>query len=86
VTVIILLYLAFIFTGVLTALPGPFLPFLLKRWGLTDAQAGSIIAAQFPANMIGALFANRNLRISIGIRMIRHSRIAFPRQRPEPVP
>jgi MFS transporter, FHS family, glucose/mannose:H+ symporter len=65
VTVIILLYLAFIFTGVLTALPGPFLPFLLKRWGLTDAQAGSIIAAQFLANMIGALFANRNLRISI---------------------
>ena len=61
----IVLYSAFILTGILTALPGPLLPILLKRWVLTDAQAGSIVAAQFLSNMLGAIFANRNLRISI---------------------
>jgi len=63
--VMILLYLAFVLTGVLTALPGPLLPILLKRWALSDAQAGSIVAAQFLANMVGALFANRNLHASM---------------------
>ncbi|MCU1308547.1 MAG: transporter, major facilitator family [Acidobacteriaceae bacterium] len=64
-TVMVLLYLSFALTGVLTALPGPLLPILLKGWTLTDAQGGSIIAAQFFASMTGALFANRNLRTSL---------------------
>lgn len=64
-TLLALLYLAFALTGVLTALPGPLLPILLQRWTLTDAQGGAIIAAQFLAGLIGALFANRDRSQSI---------------------
>ena len=61
----VFVYFAFALTGVLTALPGPLLPTLLHRWMLSDAQGGSIIATQFLASMMGTLFANRNLRISL---------------------
>jgi fucose permease len=69
-TVMVLLYISFAFTGILTALPGPLLPIMLKGWILTDAQGGSIIAAQFFASMIGALFANRNLRTSLLLGLV----------------
>jgi FHS family glucose/mannose:H+ symporter-like MFS transporter len=69
-TAMILLYFSFAITGVLTALPGPLLPILLKAWTLTDAQGGSIIAAQFFASMTGALFANRNLRTSLLLGLV----------------
>lgn len=60
-----LLYCAFALTGILTALPGPWLPMLSKKWILTDAQAGSVIAAQFLGNTIGCCFAIRRLRSSL---------------------
>lgn len=60
-----LLYCAFALTGILTALPGPWLPILSKKWMLTDAQAGSVIAAQFLGNTIGCCFAIRRLRSSL---------------------
>lgn len=66
---LIFLYLAFALTGILTALPGPLLPILTGQWKLTDAQAGSIIAAQFLGNLGGCLFANRNLRLSLLLGM-----------------
>src|SRR5258707_955252 len=69
-TVMVLLYISFALTGVLTALPGPLLPIMLKGWMLTDAQGGSIIAAQFFASMTGALFANRNLRTSLFLGLL----------------
>ncbi|MCU1310673.1 MAG: transporter, major facilitator family [Candidatus Angelobacter sp.] len=69
-TVMVLLYISFALTGVLTALPGPLLPILLKGWALTDSQGGSIIAAQFFASMTGALFANRNLRTSLLLGLV----------------
>ncbi len=59
------LYCAFASTGILTALPGPWLPILSKRWMLTDAQAGSLIAAQFLGNALGCCFAIRRLRSSV---------------------
>ena len=60
-----LLYCAFALTGILTALPGPWLPILSKKWMLTDAQAGSLIAAQFLGNALGCCFAIRKLRSSL---------------------
>src|SRR5947207_2896260 len=62
---LILLYCVFALTGVLTALPGPWLPILAKKWMLTDTQAGSVIAAQFLGNTIGCFFAVRKLRSSL---------------------
>ncbi len=62
---LVLLYCAFALTGILTALPGPWLPILSKKWMLTDAQAGSLIAAQFLGNALGCCFAIRRLRSSV---------------------
>jgi FHS family glucose/mannose:H+ symporter-like MFS transporter len=64
-TLLVLLYCVFALTGVLTALPGPWLPILSKKWMLTDTQTGSVIAAQFLGNMIGCVFAVRKLRSSL---------------------
>jgi fucose permease len=62
---LVLLYCVFAITGVLTALPGPWLPILARKWMLTDTQAGSVIAAQFLGNMIGCFFSVRKLRSSL---------------------
>lgn len=62
---LVLLCCVFALTGVLTALPGPWLPILSKKWALTDSQAGSVIAAQFLGNAIGCFFAVRKLRSSL---------------------
>jgi len=45
---------------------------LVKRCAMSDADAGSLVAAQFAGHFVGALFANRNLRasISIGVPLI----------------
>ena len=59
------LYLQFVLTGTVTTLLGPLLPVLVKRCAMSDADAGSLVAAQFAGHFIGALFANRNLRTSI---------------------
>src|SRR5258708_25547680 len=59
------LYLQFVLTGVITTLLGPLLPGLIKRCGMSDAEAGSLVAAQFAGHFVGAMFANRNLRLSV---------------------
>src|SRR5207302_7105262 len=64
-----LLYLEFVLTGAVTTLLGPLLPILVKRCAMSDADAGSLVAAQFTGHFVGALFANRNLRTSIFIGM-----------------
>src|SRR5215831_728911 len=59
------LYLQFVLTGIVTTLLGPLIPLLVKRCSMSDAAAGSLVAAQFAGQFVGALFANRNLRISV---------------------
>src|SRR5258708_24592799 len=63
------LYLEFVLTGTVPTLLGPLLPVLVKRCAMSDADAGSLVAAQFAGHFVGALFANRNLRVSILIGM-----------------
>ena len=63
------LYLEFILTGTVTTLLGPLLPVLVKRCAMSDADAGSLVAAQFAGHFVGAMFANRSLRTSIFIGM-----------------
>lgn len=60
-----LLHVQFLVTGIVTALLGPLLPVFIKRCGITDAEAGLLIAAQFTGNFFGSFFATRNLRRSI---------------------
>ena len=59
------LYLEFALTGTVTTLLGPLIPHLMKRCAISDANAGLLIAAQFGGGLVGALFANRNLRGSL---------------------
>ena len=59
------LYVEFALTGAVTALLGPLIPLLVKRCSMSDAAAGSLVAAQFAGGFVGALFANRNLRRSV---------------------
>lgn len=59
------LYLEFALTGAVTTLLGPLLPLLVKRCSMSDIDAGSLVAAQFAGSLVGALFANRNLRSSV---------------------
>jgi fucose permease len=63
------LYLEFALTGTITALLGPLLPLVARRCSMTDADAGLLVAAQFAGGMIGSLFANRNLRVSVFLGM-----------------
>src|SRR5258708_38287083 len=63
------LYLEFVLPGTVSTLLGPLLPVLVKRCAMSDADAGSLVAAQFAGHFVGALFANRNLRVSILIGM-----------------
>jgi len=60
-----LLYVEFALTGAVTTLLGPLMPLLVKRCSMSDAAAGSLVAAQFIGGFIGSLFANRNLRGSV---------------------
>lgn len=59
------LYVEFALTGTVMTLLGPLMPSLEQNCGFSDARAGSLIAAQFIGNVLGALFATRNLRISL---------------------
>src|SRR5262249_49067293 len=59
------LYLEFALTGAVTTLLGPLLPLFVSRCSMSDADAGSLVAAQFAGGLVGAFFANRNLRVSV---------------------
>ncbi len=43
----ILLHVLFVLVGVATTMIGPLLPTLLRRWDLSDSQAGALFTAQF---------------------------------------
>ena len=59
------LYLGFVLTGIVTTLLGPLIPLFVKRCAMSDAAAGFLVGAQFAGHLVGALFANRNLRRSV---------------------
>jgi fucose permease len=62
---LLVLYLEFVLTGIVTTLLGPLIPLYLKRCAMSDADAGLLVGAQFAGHFAGALFANRNLRRSV---------------------
>jgi len=49
----LLLHLSFILIGVITTLLGPILPFFIRHWTLTDAQAGFFFASQYFLSFFG---------------------------------
>jgi MFS transporter, FHS family, glucose/mannose:H+ symporter len=49
------LHAGFVLTGMVNTMLGPLLPLLSSRWGLTDAQAGYLFAAQFGASILGVM-------------------------------
>jgi fucose permease len=51
----LLLYLSFILIGVITTTLGPILPFFIRQWSLTDAQAGFFFTSQYFASFFGVL-------------------------------
>src|SRR5215831_8734565 len=63
------LYLEFALTGTATTLLGPLLPLFVSRCSMSDADAGLLVAAQFTGGLVGSLFANRNLRVSLFVGM-----------------
>jgi len=48
-----LLHLSFIVIGVITTFLGPVLPFFIRHWSLTDAQAGFFFTAQYFGSTLG---------------------------------
>jgi FHS family glucose/mannose:H+ symporter-like MFS transporter len=50
---ILLAQLAFVPTGVLTTLLGPMLAILIRRWSLSDTQAGNLFMVQFMGQLAG---------------------------------
>ena len=50
-----ILHFAFLLTGIATTMMGVLLPTVVVRWSITDAQAGSLFAAQFAAQFAGSL-------------------------------
>jgi MFS transporter, FHS family, glucose/mannose:H+ symporter len=48
-----LLYAGFVLTGIVNTVLGPVLPWLAKRWMLSDAEAGSLFAVQFAGGLAG---------------------------------
>jgi len=49
----LLLHLSFVLIGVITTLLGPILPFFIRHWSLTDAQAGFFFTTQYFCSFIG---------------------------------
>lgn len=55
----VLLHVDFLLTGIVMTFLGPMLPMLSARWGLNDAQSGSLIFAEFFSSMFGMLLSLR---------------------------
>lgn len=58
----LLLYTAFVLTGVVTTLLGPMLPILAARWALDDWQAGLLFTTQFLGSMVGVALSSVGMR------------------------
>ncbi|SNS48254.1 Fucose permease [Granulicella rosea] len=57
-----LMYSGSVLTGLGTMLLGPILPLLAHRWGLTDAQGGTLLLAQFCGAFVGGVTVTPKLR------------------------
>jgi MFS transporter, FHS family, glucose/mannose:H+ symporter len=58
-------YVYSLVAGLSTVMLGPLLPNLIAHWQIQDAKAGTLFAAFFIGNFVGAWFATRNLRSSL---------------------
>jgi fucose permease len=56
------LSIAFLLTGVATAMLGATLPVMLKEWHLTDTSGGNILLLAWVGSTCGALLFRGNLR------------------------
>lgn len=61
-----LLFAGFFLTGIGTVLLGSILPELSHLWGLSDARAGQLFAAQFTGSALGALLIRPRLYRGLG--------------------
>ena len=52
-------FFVYFFTGIATNFLGPILPLLVRAWSISDAQAGSLFAAQFAGSALGSLVSTR---------------------------
>ena len=52
-------FFVYFFTGIATVFLGPILPLLARIWFISDAQAGSLFAAQFAGAALGSLLSTR---------------------------
>jgi FHS family glucose/mannose:H+ symporter-like MFS transporter len=58
-------FLYFAIAGVATVMLGPALPLLASRWGLPDAQLGTLFVASFTGQCCGAWLAGSRLGLSL---------------------
>jgi FHS family glucose/mannose:H+ symporter-like MFS transporter len=49
------LHSSFVYIGIVTILLGPLLPYLARRWSLTDSQAGFLFTAEYSGSVLGNL-------------------------------
>ena len=59
------LFFYFVVAGLVTVMLGPLLPVFIRQWNIQDSQAGSLFVFNFAGQLCGALFAARNLRLSV---------------------
>ncbi len=64
-----LMHLAFVLTGLGTAMLGPLLPLLARQWTLRDEQSGLLLMAQFCGSFLGGVSVSWRLRRSLLIGM-----------------
>ena len=55
----------FVVAGIVTVMLGPLLPVFIRQWNIQDSQAGILFVSNFAGQLCGALFAARNLRLSV---------------------
>ncbi len=63
------IFLAFLFTGVATALLGASLPSMLREWHLSDRAGGLLLFSSFTGATIGVLFASLGPSLMAGLGM-----------------
>lgn len=59
------LFFYFVVAGIVTVMLGPLLPVFIRQWNIQDSQAGTLFVFNFAGQLCGALFAARNLRLSV---------------------
>src|SRR5260370_29311395 len=52
-TLLAVLFVGFVLSGIATTIVGPMLPVFIRRWGLDDGQAGFFPSIQFLAALAG---------------------------------